>query len=308
MSTRSLPPTAQGSPEPEGSSPSSNRALATSAAVMASGTLVSRVLGLLRNALLVAVIGMVAFGGQSGSMSDAWSVANKLPNIISMLLAGGVLNAVLVPQVVRAMKRRDGGEEYVNRLLTLAMTILAGITVLLTAAATLLITLYAAQFQPEWKAVAVGLAYWCIPQLFLYGLYTLLGQVLNARSVFGPYMSARGVEVLRSEGGDGTVGGGSLYGRPDPQFWEDHWSGNVEGMRAHAERSDRLFPKLWLPGGWAGQFGSYQAQLKALMHMLGQPAGHVRRPRLPITDPAHLAALRDVLVEEGMLAREGAPA
>lgn len=190
MSTRSLPPTAQGSPEPEGSSTSSNRALATSAAVMASGTLVSRVLGLLRNALLVAVIGMVAFGGQSGSMSDAWSVANKLPNIISMLLAGGVLNAVLVPQVVRAMKRRDGGEEYVNRLLTLAITILAGITVLLTAAATLLITLYAAQFQPEWKAVAVGLAYWCIPQLFFYGLYTLLGQVLNARSVFGPYMWA----------------------------------------------------------------------------------------------------------------------
>lgn len=120
--------------------------------------------------------------------------------------------------------------------------------------------------------------------------------------VFGPYMSARGVEVLRSEGGDGTVGGGSLYGRPDPQFWEDHWSGNVEGMRAHAERSDRLFPKLWLPGGWAGQFGSYQAQLKALMHMLGQPAGHVRRPRLPITDTDDLRAMRSILQEEGLLA------
>lgn len=188
MSTRALPPTAHNRPDPSGASP--HRALATSAAVMASGTLVSRVLGLLRNALLVAVIGMVAFGGQSGSMSDAWSVANKLPNIISMLLAGGILNAVLVPQVVRAMKRRDGGEEYVNRLLTVAIAILAGITVLLTVAATLLITLYAAQFQPEWKAVAVGLAYWCIPQLFFYGLYTLLGQVLNARSVFGPYMWA----------------------------------------------------------------------------------------------------------------------
>lgn len=179
---------------PGGSSTSrGSRALARSTAVMASGTLVSRVLGLLRNALLVAVVGLVAVGSAGGSMADAWSVANKLPNIISMLLAGGILNAVLVPQVVRAMRRPDGGEEHVNRLLTAAIAILAGITVLLTAAASLLIGLYAHSFPPEWKALAVALAYWCIPQLFFYGLYTLLGQVLNARSIFGPYMWAPAV-------------------------------------------------------------------------------------------------------------------
>jgi len=160
---------------------------------MASGTLVSRILGLLRNALLVAVVGVVVTGGQGGSMADAWSVANKLPNIISMLLAGGILNAVLVPQVVRAMRRKDGGQEHVNRLLTVAIAILLGITLLLTAASTLLITLYAGAFPQEWKAVAVALAYWCVPQLFFYGLYTLLGQVLNARSIFGPYMWAPAV-------------------------------------------------------------------------------------------------------------------
>ncbi|MFV0252918.1 MAG: murein biosynthesis integral membrane protein MurJ [Beutenbergiaceae bacterium] len=182
----STPADAQGR---DSAPPRRRTALSTSAAVMAAGTLVSRVLGLLRNALLVAVLGLVAVG-QAGSMADAWSVANKLPNIVSMLLAGGILNAVLVPQVVRAMQRKDGGAQYVNRLLTLAIAILAGITVVLTAAATLLINLYAAQFTPEWKAVAVALAYWCIPQLFFYGLYTLLGQVLNARQVFGPYMWA----------------------------------------------------------------------------------------------------------------------
>jgi hypothetical protein len=37
------------------------------------------------------------------------------------------------------------------------------------------------------------------------------------------------------------------------------------------------------------------------MRMLGQPAGHVRRPRLPVTDPASLDALRTALVEEGLL-------
>jgi dihydrodipicolinate synthase/N-acetylneuraminate lyase len=119
--------------------------------------------------------------------------------------------------------------------------------------------------------------------------------------VFGPYMSARGVEVLRTEGGDGTVGGGSLFGKPDPEFWESYWRGDFDSAAAHAEASDRLFPKLWLPGGWAGHYGAYQSQLKALMAMLGQPGGHVRRPRLPVTDPDSLAAMRAVLVEEGLL-------
>ena len=89
-------------------------------------------------------------------------------------------------------------------------------------------------------------------------------------------MTVRGVDVLRSEGGDGTVGGGSLYGKPDPRFWESYWSGDFASALAHAVAGDRLFPKLWLPGGWAGRYGAYQSQLKALMTMLGQPAGHVR--------------------------------
>jgi dihydrodipicolinate synthase/N-acetylneuraminate lyase len=123
--------------------------------------------------------------------------------------------------------------------------------------------------------------------------------------VFGPYMTERGIGVLRTEGGDGTVGGGSLYGKPDPQFWESVWQGDFDSAAAHAARGDALFPKLWLPGGWAGIYGAYQSQLKELMRMLGQPAGHVRRPRLPITDPASLAALRAVLTEEGLLPAAG---
>ena len=124
--------------------------------------------------------------------------------------------------------------------------------------------------------------------------------------VFGPYLGVRGLDELRTHGGDGTVGGGSLFGRPDPRYWEDVWAGDFDSARRHAERSDRLFPKLWLPGGWAGHFGGYQSQLKALMQMLGQPGGHVRPPRLPITDIDALAQMRAVLAQEGLLAEEGA--
>src|SRR5699024_11405896 len=104
------------------------------------GTLVSRVLGLLRNSLMVAAIGVTGSGA-----ADAFSVANKLPNIIYMLLAGGILNAVLVPQVVRAMRHKDGGTEYANRLLNLAGALLAAVTVVLTVGAGGVMSVFASE-------------------------------------------------------------------------------------------------------------------------------------------------------------------
>ncbi|WP_240675451.1 murein biosynthesis integral membrane protein MurJ [Cellulomonas endophytica] len=153
------------------------------AALMASGTAVSRVLGLLRGMVLVGAV------GATGQAADAFAVANKLPNILYLTLAGGLLNAVLVPQVVRAFKR-GGGREYVDRLLTLGFAALAVVAVGLTLAAPLLVDLYTDPGDPARRDLAVAFAWWCIPQLFFYGVYALLGQVLNARGSFGPYMWA----------------------------------------------------------------------------------------------------------------------
>lgn len=193
------------------------KSLAKNTAVMASGTLVSRVLGLIRNALLIAAIGALG-----GGIADAFSVANTLPNIIYNLLAGGVLNAILVPQIVRAMRHKDEGEGYVNRLLTIGGLVLLVSTVVLTLASTLLINLYAASFSEDWMAIAVVLGYWCIPQLFFYGVYTLIGQVLNARSVFGPYMWAPAVNNVVAIIGLVVflVMYGSIPQGTEPSFWD----------------------------------------------------------------------------------------
>lgn len=153
------------------------------AAVMASGTAVSRLLGLLRSMVLFAAI------GATGQAADAFAVANKLPNVMYMLLVGGVLNAVLVPQVVRAYKS-GAGQVYVDKLLTFGFVVLFGLTAVLTLAAPLLVRLYADAASPAQMDLAVTFAYWCVPQVFFYGVYALLGQVLNARSSFGPYMWA----------------------------------------------------------------------------------------------------------------------
>jgi dihydrodipicolinate synthase/N-acetylneuraminate lyase len=131
--------------------------------------------------------------------------------------------------------------------------------------------------------------------------------VVERLRVFGPFMSTAGYAHLKAHGGDGVGGGGTIFGAPDARFWEDFWAGDDDACLAHARRTEELFPRLWLPGGWAGKYGGYQSQLKAIMKMLGQPGGEPRRPRLPVDDPKALEEIRAVLVEFGLL-REPAAA
>ena len=171
------------------------RSLARSSALMAAGTVVSRVLGFGRAALLSGAVGI-------GLAADTFQVANTLPNQFYLLLAGGVLNAVLVPQITKAASHDDGGHAFVNRLLTLSLALLLGATVLVTLAAPVLVRVFST---PEWDSNAVGLAvafaFICLPQVFFYGLYTLFGQVLNARGQFAAYMWAPALANLVAIGG-----------------------------------------------------------------------------------------------------------
>jgi putative peptidoglycan lipid II flippase len=172
---------------------SSRDSLARSSALMASGTLVSRLLGFVRVALLVAAIG----GTAKGIGGQVFDVANKAPNNFYILVAGGVLNAVLVPQIVKAFRLPDGGKDFVDRLITIALLVMAGATALITLAAPLVVRLYGGtRWNDDWLALGTAMAFWCLPQVFFYGLYTVLGQVLNARGSFGPFMWAPVVNNL----------------------------------------------------------------------------------------------------------------
>jgi len=161
----------------------------SSSAVMAAGTAVSRVSGYVRSLLLAAALGTQLH-------ADVFTIANTVPNMLYILLAGGVFNAVLVPQLVRAMKHdADGGDAYTNRIITLAGLFLAGTTAVLVIAAPVLMRLYLddAFFGPELAAQrdsVIDFARFCLPQIFFYGMFVLVGQVLNARGRFGPMMWA----------------------------------------------------------------------------------------------------------------------
>lgn len=155
--------------------------LGRASAILGAGTLVSRLTGVIRSIVLVAALGSVGSGA-----ADAFTIANQLPNNIYAIISTGILTGVLVPQIVRAAKHADGGGAFVSKLLTLGTVVLVVVTGLATLAAPLLMQLYAT-FTGAQLALAVALAYWCIPQLLFYGLYALVGETLNARRIFGPY-------------------------------------------------------------------------------------------------------------------------
>ncbi|OKJ12016.1 hypothetical protein AMK19_13320 [Kitasatospora sp. CB01950] len=150
--------------------------------IMALGSLASRALGFVRSAVIVAALA-------TGTAGDAFNVANSLPNIVYMMLLGGVLASVFVPELVHAMQtHKDGGQAYTDRLLTLCGVILVVLTVGAWLLAPQIVDFYAPKFSGVQRELAITFARYCLPQILFYGVFTLLGQVLNARDRFGAMM------------------------------------------------------------------------------------------------------------------------
>jgi len=166
-----------------------SRKVLASSAVMAAGTVFSRLSGLIRSLLLLAALG-------NQLHADQFAIGNTIPNMLYILLAGGVFNAVLVPQLVRAMRNDpDGGEAYTNRVITLAGLFLMVVTVLLVALAPLVMSIYLGPAYDgpalaDQRESVIAFARYCLPQVFFYGMFVLVGQILNARGRFGPMMWA----------------------------------------------------------------------------------------------------------------------
>ncbi|MEU3744927.1 MULTISPECIES: murein biosynthesis integral membrane protein MurJ [Streptomyces] len=158
--------------------------LLKSSAVMAAGTLVSRLTGFVRSLVITGALGAALLG-------DTFTIAYTLPTMIYILTVGGGLNSVFVPQLVRSMKNdEDGGEAYANRLLTLVMVALGLIVVAAVLAAPLLVRLMSNTIADDAAAnsVAVTFARYCLPTIFFMGVHVVMGQILNARGKFGAMM------------------------------------------------------------------------------------------------------------------------
>ncbi|MDR0945796.1 MAG: hypothetical protein LBM66_06520 [Bifidobacteriaceae bacterium] len=174
-----------------------SRSMAKSTAAMAAGTFVSRILGFVRAATLLAAVGMTTAAG------NAFDAANRIPNFADAIITGGLLNAILVPQIVRAYKAGHG-EKFASRLISLGVVALAALTAVMTLTAAFWIWVFTQRWAGPERALATSFAFYCMPEVFFYGLYTLLGQLLNARGSYGPFMWAPVANNVISIAGFGT--------------------------------------------------------------------------------------------------------
>ncbi|MDR2748815.1 MAG: hypothetical protein LBB10_02855 [Bifidobacteriaceae bacterium] len=159
--------------------PKTNIAKQTS--VLALGTLFSRITGQLRSIALVAAL------GATGIAANSFDIANNIPNTMLVIISGGILNSILVPQIIKAQNQKNS-QERLNKLLTLFGIIILIITILLTLAAPFIVRLYAGiHWTMPQIELAIAFSYICMPQIFFYGLYTILGQVSSANERFGIY-------------------------------------------------------------------------------------------------------------------------
>jgi putative peptidoglycan lipid II flippase len=148
--------------------------------IVAIGTALSRLTGLIRVMVLAFIFGQTA-------LADAYNAANNSPNAIYELLLGGVLSASLVPLFTKLHETDD--EEGTTAVVTVCVIALTVLTAVAVIAAPVIIHLYSlnpggdvdvAQF----RAVGTALARIFLLQIFFYGLSALGTSLLNARRRF----------------------------------------------------------------------------------------------------------------------------
>ncbi|CAM06536.1 uncharacterized membrane protein, virulence factor homolog [Saccharopolyspora erythraea NRRL 2338] len=147
---------------------------------MAIATLISRITGFLWKVMLAWMVG-------TGVVNDSFTVANNLPNSVFEFLIGGILTSVIVPVLVRAAKSDDdGGEAYVQRLLSLSVVVLGVGTVLSVIGASWLVWAYASGEDKGNPELATAFAYFLLPQIFFYGVSALVSAILQSKEIFSP--------------------------------------------------------------------------------------------------------------------------
>ncbi len=163
--------------------PGNRGGLVSSTVGMAVGTTLSRLTGVGRIMALTFVLG-------TGSLGDAYNLANTTPNIITDIVIGGVLSATFVPVFVDRLSTRRGDDAWraISAVTTVTTVVLAAATVAFWFLTPSIIHVYTVTNhnadRVSQQQVAIGLLRWFVPQLAAYGLIGLFTALLNTRGKF----------------------------------------------------------------------------------------------------------------------------
>jgi putative peptidoglycan lipid II flippase len=155
--------------------------IARAASLVSAMTLVSRVLGLVREMAFASLIG-------AGYHSDAFRIGFRIPNLLRDLFAEGALSAAFVPTYARIQK--EGGREaafaLANRVLTVLAVLLGAVVLAAIAFAWPIVSELAPGFddQPGKAELTVLLTRVMMPFLLLVSLAAVAMGMLNAEERF----------------------------------------------------------------------------------------------------------------------------
>ena len=156
-------------------------ALIRSIATVGGYTMISRLLGFVRDILIAAILG-------AGPVADAFIVAFKLPNFFRRLFAEGAFNAAFVPLFTRQMSEggREAAREFAEEVISVFVVTLLLFVTALQVAMPWIMHGFAPGFadDPYRFALAVSLAQVTFPYLMFISLVSQLGGVLNALGRF----------------------------------------------------------------------------------------------------------------------------
>ena len=156
---------------------------------MSVGTMLSRVTGYVRLSAQTAALGVSALG-------NTYATANTTPNIVYELVLGGILTSVFVPVFVEWLQKHGREEAWLvaDRILTLALVVLAGVAVLGAIFAPQIIRLYlsASDASDKEAQIALGAFFlrWFMPQIVFYGVGAVATGLLQAERRFAAPMFA----------------------------------------------------------------------------------------------------------------------
>lgn len=156
--------------------------LVRSAGLISAFTLLSRLLGLVREQAFAALLG-------AGPFADAFQIAFRIPNLLRDLFAEGALSAAFVPTYTRLLARegRPAAFRFASRMLTLLNVTLGGLVLLGVAAAPQLVSALAPGYEsvPGKTEVTILLTRVMMPFLPLVSLAAVAMGMLNAEQRYG---------------------------------------------------------------------------------------------------------------------------
>ena len=154
--------------------------LLSSASIFSFYTLLSRLLGYLRDILIASFLGASIY-------ADAFFVAFRLPNTFRRLFAEGVFNAAFIPSYTKAnLDNAAEGKKFADDVLNLLIIILLGIVFLVEIFTPVIVYLIAPGFYEDLKKfdLAIELTRITFPFLFFVSLSSFFSGILNTNNKF----------------------------------------------------------------------------------------------------------------------------